>query len=109
MIEANSSAPGYKAGVVANISYGVRSLVRGKGYVPRAVNLISKYLAGETNTVVAVIQFDPENHPSGRVAQKSGFKHLGERTGSDGKRMIVYGLRLKPNEKELTISDVCQA
>jgi RimJ/RimL family protein N-acetyltransferase len=106
MIEANSSAPGYKAGVVANISYGVRSFVRGKGYVPRAVNLISEYLAGETNIAVAVIQFDPENHPSERVAQKSGFKHLGERTDSNGKRMIVYGLRLKPNERELTISDV---
>lgn len=109
MIEANSSAPGYRANIIANISYGVRSAVRGKGYVPRAVNLIVRYLVAETNNVVAVIQFDPENCSSERVAQKAGFKHLGERTGSDGKLMIVYGLRLKPNAKELIISDVCQA
>jgi RimJ/RimL family protein N-acetyltransferase len=105
-VDAHLVAPGYLPGV-ANISYNVHSAVRGRGYVPRAVRLMVRFLAERTDAKIAVIQFDPENGSSERVAQKAGFKRLGERTGSDGKRMIVYGVRLKPAEHELAIPDVC--
>lgn len=105
-VDANLAAPGYKAGV-ANISYNIQPAARGRGFVPRAVILLTRYLAGQASVETAVIQFDPENHSSERVAQKAGFKQLGERTGADGKRMIVYGLPLRPRLSELTLTDVC--
>lgn len=107
MVEANLAAPGYHPGVVANISYGVYPASRRRGYAARAVGLMVRYLAEKTTADVAVIQYDPPNHASARVVQKAGFKHLGERTGADGTRMIVYGLRLRPGKSSLVISDVC--
>jgi|GEM_PF-2495956 len=106
-VDANLACPGYRPGVAANITYNIRPAVRGRGYAPRAVGLMVNHLDEKTAAQAAVIQFNPENHASARVAQKAGFKHLGERTGTDGFCMIVYGLQLRPGESDLAISDVC--
>jgi len=106
-VDANLACPGYRPGVAANITYNVRPVVRGRGYVPRAVSLMVGYLAEKTMAYAAVIQFNPENQASARVAQKAGFKHLGERIHEDGTSMMVYGLNLQPGKSGLVISDVC--
>lgn len=106
-VDANLACPGYRPGEVANITYNIRSAVRGRGYVPRAVGLMLRHLSEQTNAKAAVIQFNPENHASARVAQKAGFRHLGERIHEDGTRMVVYGLPLRPGSNELSLSDVC--
>jgi RimJ/RimL family protein N-acetyltransferase len=106
-VDANLACPGYRPGVAANITYNVRPAVRGRGYAPRAVRLMLKHLAEKTTAKAAVIQFNPENCASARVAQKAGFKHLGERIHEDGNRMMVYGLQLRPGGSDLAISDVC--
>lgn len=106
-VDANLACPGYRPGVVANITYNVRPAVRGRGYVPRAVGLMVRHLAESTSVNAAVIQFNPENHASARVAQKADFKHIGKRIHEDGTRMLVYGLQLRPVKSGLAISDVC--
>jgi RimJ/RimL family protein N-acetyltransferase len=107
-VNADLAAPGFQNGVVANISYNICPACRGQGYAPRAVRLMVYHLSEESAAEAAVIQFDPENHASARVARKAGFRPLGERLGSsDGKWLIVYGLHLRPGRSGLTLSDVC--
>jgi len=106
-VDANLACPGYQPEVAANITYNVRSAVRGRGYVPRAVGLMVNHLTEKTAAKAAVIQFNPVNHASARVAQKAGFALLGERIHEDGSRMVVYGLQLRPGNSDLVISDVC--
>jgi len=105
-VDANLACPGYRPGVAANITYNVRPAVRGRGYVPRAVGLMLRHLSEQTSAKAAVIQFNPENHASARVAQKSGFRNLGERLHEDGTSMVVYGLPLRPLPNELSLPDV---
>jgi RimJ/RimL family protein N-acetyltransferase len=106
-VDANLACPGYRPGVAANITYNVRPAVRGRGYVPRAVVLMLRHLSEQTSAKAAVIQFNPENHASVRVAQKTGFRNLGERIHEDGTSMVVYGLPLRPCPNQLSLSDVC--
>jgi RimJ/RimL family protein N-acetyltransferase len=105
-VDANLVCPGYRPGVAANITYNVRPAVRGRGYVSRAVGLMVRHLSEKTSAKAAVIQFNPENQASARIAQKAGFEHLCERIHEDGNRMMVYGLQLRPGAKELLLSDV---
>lgn len=56
----------------ANIAYSVQPEFRGKGYAPRAVNLVLSFL--QTRGVEkAFIRANPENASSIRVAEKCGF------------------------------------
>ncbi len=50
---------------------------RGKGIMPQAVRLLSRYLFGATATPRLQLQIDKENAASRRVAEKCGFKYEG--------------------------------
>ena len=106
MVEANMAAPGFRPGV-ANISYGLYPEARGNGYATRAVDLITRYLVGQTGTDVAAIQVHPENLASARVPGRLGFRFLGERVTSESERMMTYAKSLRRPDK-LRLSDVCQ-
>ena len=54
----------------ANISYGLHSRVRGRGYMPRALALLEGFLR-DLGVGVAVIRVDPENEASLRVPARS--------------------------------------
>lgn len=56
----------------ANIAYSVQPEFRGKGYAPRAVNLVLSFLQGH-GVERAFIRANPENASSIRVAEKCGF------------------------------------
>lgn len=56
----------------ANIAYSVQPDFRGKGYTPRAVNLVLSFLQAR-GVEKAFIRANPENTSSIRVAEKCGF------------------------------------
>ena len=104
-IEANLDHPAYRPGV-ANISYGLYPRARGHGYATRAVRLILDDLRRRTAARAAVIQVEPANHASLHVALRAGFRHLGERLTTDGKRLVVFALPLGPATGDLRLEDV---
>jgi RimJ/RimL family protein N-acetyltransferase len=107
MVEANLAAPGFRSGV-ANISYGLYPGARGHGHATRAVVLMTRYLAAESDADVAAIQVQPENFASARLPGRAGFRFLGERVTADGERMMTYAMALRPPAGEVSLSDVCQ-
>ena len=62
----------------ANLSYSVFPCWRGHRYGARAVGLMCDFLASETGTTLAVLRIDPDNTPSLRVAEDSGFRRSPE-------------------------------
>jgi len=107
MVEANLAAADYRDSVT-NISYGLYPAARGRGYATRAVRLVVRYLVEKTAANIAVIQTHPENSASARVALRAAFRPLGDRIASDGDRMVVFAVGLRPEVGELALTDVCR-
>ena len=79
----------------ANISYGLHSRARRRGYMPRALAVLENFL-GDLGVGVAVIRVDPENDPSLRVPGRSGFTFQETITSSQGDRLAIWHRRLDP-------------
>ncbi len=89
MIEANRRVCGFLPHV-ANVSYGLYPSARGRGYASRAVRLMVAYLSQRGDISTAVIQVDPENQRSARVAERAGFRSVGRRVSPDGHVFDTY-------------------
>lgn len=61
----------------ANIAYSIHPEFRGKGYAPRAVQLVLRFLISQ-GIERALIRVNPGNASSIRVAEKSGFTKSGK-------------------------------
>lgn len=79
----------------ANISYGLHSQARRRGYMPRALALLENFLR-DLGVGVAVIRVDPENDASLRVPGRSGFVFQETITSSQGDRLAIWHRRLDP-------------
>lgn len=92
-IEANLSLPELHSGEV-NVSYGVFAGWRRKGIAVRALCLICEYLKTSTDACQIVLRIAPANQASIRVADKAGFKFIGNTQETDGPMSrYVLGLR----------------
>ena len=61
-----------------NISYAVHPWARGRGVAGAAVELMCEFIRQHRIGRRAVIRVEPENLASVRVAEKAGFRHVGE-------------------------------
>ncbi len=77
----------------ANISYGLHSRARSRGYMPRALSLLEDFLRG-LEVGVAVIRVDPENEASLRVPARSGYVFQETITSSQGDQLAIWHRRL---------------
>ena len=83
---------------VGDIGYWARRGVRGRGYITRAVELVSRW-AFDCGCERLQLRADSENAASLRVAERAGFKHEGVQRAARynprlGRRMnfVVYSL-----------------
>jgi RimJ/RimL family protein N-acetyltransferase len=60
----------------ANLSYGLYPQFRGRGLATRAVRLVCRYLSERGDVDRVLIDVDPENVVSSRVAQRAGFRFV---------------------------------
>lgn len=89
MIEARVCLPGI-APSIANVSYGLYPAWRGRGWARRAVLLVIDYLSRRGDVSHALIQVDPANLRSARVAEACHFRFVGLRTTPDGDVLRTY-------------------
>lgn len=79
---------------VTTIAYSVFPAARGQGIAPRAVRLVAGWAQNDLGVAELLIEADPANAPSVRVAEKCGFERIGSRTrpGPDGgqQTLIVF-------------------
>jgi RimJ/RimL family protein N-acetyltransferase len=73
-----------------NIGYNVFAPHRGRGYAPRALELLIQYLEQCTTFATATLLIDPENAASLGVAAKTGFTASGD---IDGQRYFKRTVR----------------
>lgn len=59
---------------VATIAYSVFPAHRGRGVAPRAVRLMSQWAFGHLGVTELLLEIDPQNVASVRVAEKCGFE-----------------------------------
>ena len=83
---------------VATIAYSVFSAHRGKGVAPRAVRLAVDWAFTDLGLSELLLEIDPENLASVRVAQKCGFAPAGrgldpEQGGQDSGGKLVFAIR----------------
>ena len=78
----------------ANISYASHPAHRGKGYVSRAVSLLTRFLVDHTGARCAQIIVDTANVASIRVAHAVGAQEVGRWIDDRGREMIRHQLRL---------------
>jgi RimJ/RimL family protein N-acetyltransferase len=79
----------------ANISYACHPAYRGRGYVSRAVRLITRFLRDHTGAGSAHIIADAENTASLRVAKAVGATESGRWTDEYGRTMVRHVLPLR--------------
>ena len=83
---------------LAEISYFLRTSVRGRGLATRAVRLVARWAFDELAIERIELRVHPENASSRRVAERAGFTREGveraSRAWPDGSRFdsIVYSL-----------------
>lgn len=77
----------------ANVSYWTAAGERGRGYATRSVALLLKY-ARSIGISDAEAHVATDNHPSRRVAKKTGFVPAGTYTDQDGTDMIRHQIHL---------------
>jgi RimJ/RimL family protein N-acetyltransferase len=83
---------------IAEISYFLRASARGRGLATRAVRLVVRWAFDELEIERIELRVHPDNAPSGRVAERAGFRREGieraSRAWPDGTRFdsIVYSL-----------------
>jgi RimJ/RimL family protein N-acetyltransferase len=83
--EANLELLGNPAEV--NVSYGIFPPWRGRGLAGRAVELVAEYLRSATEAKRIILQIEPENGRSIRVAEKAGFARVEMPEGAEGQRV----------------------
>ena len=76
----------------ANISYTAHPAYRGRGYVSRAVRLVTRFLLDHTGAGSAHIIVDPRNEPSLRVARAVGAAETDRWTDEHGRTMVRHVL-----------------
>lgn len=67
----------------ATFGYWLAPSARGHGYATRALRLIVDWTVATTDIIRLDVYTDPDNHASGRVAQRSGFEREGVRRAWD--------------------------
>jgi RimJ/RimL family protein N-acetyltransferase len=92
-IEANLAFPLLEP-TQANVSYGVFPAWRGNGTALRALRLMGAYLKSVSGMRQMILRISCENTASLRVAEKSGFQHIGIFEEPEG-RMVRYALDLR--------------
>ncbi|MFG2502223.1 GNAT family N-acetyltransferase [Streptomyces sp. NPDC048441] len=78
---------------VATIAYGVFPAHRGQGIAPRAVRLLAGWALSDLGLTQLLLEADPENTSSVRVAEKCRFQRIGSRvepTADGGRALIVF-------------------
>ncbi len=91
MAEANTDikkVEGMKEGQ-ANISYGIYPDYRGRGYAPRAVNVLLDFLKSK-GIAQAIIRANPENVNSLKIPVKCGFQENVEMKTKDGEVLKFF-------------------
>jgi RimJ/RimL family protein N-acetyltransferase len=73
---------------VATIAYSVFPAHRGKGVAPRAVRLMAEWAFGPLGLSEVLLEIDPQNVASVRVAEKCGFE-----PGTDNGGKLVFVAR----------------
>lgn len=76
---------------VATIAYSVFPGHRGKGVAPRAVRLMAEWAFGSLGLEELLLEIDPHNVASVRVAEKCGFESSEAGANSSGK--LVFAAR----------------
>lgn len=89
MVEATVGLPGF-ASYVANVTYGIHPSARGRGLARRAVDLVVGFLLLRDQVTRAVIQVDPQNVNSVKVAEGCGFRYVGDRISPDRDLLSTY-------------------
>jgi len=82
---------------VAEVGYLVKNTARGRGFAPRAVNLLVPWVLHDLGYRRLELQTDVRNRASQRVAEKAGFRREGEveppeRCRERSERMVMYAL-----------------
>jgi RimJ/RimL family protein N-acetyltransferase len=65
-----------------NVGYNVFRPFRGKGYATRAVKLLMRHLAADTDWRVATLLIHPHNERSLALARRAGFQPAGDLDGN---------------------------
>ena len=65
-----------------NVGYNVFAPFRGNGYATRAVRLLLRHLATDTEWRVATLLIDPANERSLALARRAGFERVGDLNGN---------------------------
>lgn len=65
-----------------NIGYNVFAEFRGNGYASRAVRLLMRHLAVDTEWRTATLLIDPANERSLALAERTGFTRVGDLDGN---------------------------
>lgn len=82
---------------VATIAYSVFPAHRGQGVAPRAVRLAVDWGFSALGLTELLLEIDPGNTASLRVAEKCGFTPAGHAQGDDGgNEKLVFAARLRP-------------
>lgn len=76
---------------VATIAYSVFPAHRGKGVAARAVRLMTEWAFGPLGLTELLLEIDPKNVASVRVAEKCGFEPA--EPGADGNGKLVFAAR----------------
>jgi RimJ/RimL family protein N-acetyltransferase len=78
------------------VGYWVRREARGHGVATRALRLVAGWVRRELGAPALLLQADVRNTSSRRVAEKAGFRHVGEGAAPEGcgecETMAVYTL-----------------
>ena len=65
-----------------NVGYNVFEPFRGNGYATRAVRLLMRHLAADTDWLVATLLIHPENERSLALARRAGFDRVDDLDGN---------------------------
>jgi RimJ/RimL family protein N-acetyltransferase len=74
------------------VGYGVASTAQGRGAATTALRLLAE-VAFSSGTAEVLAEIVPDNLGSLRVAQKTGFLHVGERHDEDNELVTQWVLR----------------
>ncbi|MFE0135302.1 GNAT family N-acetyltransferase [Streptomyces sp. NPDC059037] len=76
---------------VATIAYSVFPASRGQGIAPRAVQLLAGWALSDLGLTQLLLEADPENTSSVRVAEKCRFQRIGSRVESsaEGQNTLI--------------------
>jgi RimJ/RimL family protein N-acetyltransferase len=79
----------------ANISYSSHPAHRGRGYVARAVQLVARFIAENTDARRAHLIVDSENTASLRVARAVGAVETGRWVNERGRSLIRHEIEIR--------------